>query len=210
MRRLAVLGSILLLMLTSCTMAGHQAAGRPASSGSSSADSPNVRTVIYGSLSVRHPASWRLVAVEMRAAGPGGAVAFLTNQPAAAQCSTVSANTADPHGAYNVTCQSPVTALHPHGVIIDFSTDLGMRPVLTTHNRILDGHLATVQQMTPAAVYCPTGATNALQMSVFVPHPQAIPAGSGETVTMSACYAGPSAASITQQINALIDSVTFA
>jgi hypothetical protein len=46
-------------------------------------------------------------------------------------------------------------------------------------------------------------------MDIWFPMPNATPPGSGQSVSMLACYAGQDAAPITQDINALIDSVTF-
>jgi len=46
-------------------------------------------------------------------------------------------------------------------------------------------------------------------MSVFLPRPEAIPAGSGTTIVMTACYAGPDSARISGEINAMIGSVAF-
>ncbi len=160
---------------------------------------------IYSGLSVQHPASWRFVPIEMVGAGPSGPVAYLTDQHTTPQCVTTSSA-----AEITSTCGPPVKVLRPDGVFITFTGYFQVLHPPTSHNRVLDGHLATVQATTIDASNCPSGATGVTQMTVFIPNPAgATPVDSGQTVTMSACYAGPDSTAITQKINTLIDSVTF-
>jgi hypothetical protein len=102
-----------------------------------------------------------------------------------------------------------VRSLLPNGVFVAVIVHYLTPGAPTSHNRVLDGHLATVEPVSAAAGGCPGGATGAMQLSIFVPQPDSEPGGSGTTVTMEACYAGPDTASILRDIDALADSVHF-
>jgi hypothetical protein len=200
------------LALTGCTGTHRSAATPPETtptptpSSTAFASDNTTTSSIYSTMAVRHPSSWRYVAPGMLANGPGGTVAFLTNQPTVSQCATAYGK----HGDLEVSCHSPVlNPLRANGVFVEFTGHfLGARTP-TSHNRVLDGHLATVRAVDPRAVYCLPGATHATQLDIWLPMPNATPPGRGQSVSMLACYAGPDAAPITQDINALIDSVTF-
>ena len=180
------------VLLSACTAADHM-------------PTRTTTSTIYSNLTVEHPATWRLITPESMSAGPSGPVAYLTNQPTVSQCST----THGVAGAYSTTCGSPVESLTPNGVFIRFTGVFTGQRSPETHNRVLGGHLATVQPVSPLTDQCPAGATSDIQMNVFLPEPDATPAGSGQTVAMSACYAGPNTTSITSDVNALIESVSF-
>jgi hypothetical protein len=177
--------------------------GPPSTQTTTSATYP--RSTIYSNLTVQHPSAWRLVPAVMMSAGPSSQVAYLTNQGTTAQCSTEG----DTAGVYSISCQPPVVALLPNGVFVIFTGYFMLPHAPSSHNRVLDGHAATVQPVSPEAGGCPAGTTGAVQMSIFLPLLTAIPAGSGQTVTMAACYAGPDITPIIHDIDALIDSVQF-
>ena len=80
----------------------------------------------------------------------------------------------------------------------------------TTSNRLLDGHLATVSTASPDARLCPSGATDAVAVRVFVPGQHVEPPGSGHNVDVVACYAGPDAAGFPQDMDVVIDSMRVA
>lgn len=109
-----------------------------------------------------------------------------------------------------MSCQPPVVSLLPNGVFVIFTSDFMVPRAPSSHNRVLDGHAATVEPVSPEAGGCPAGTTGAVQMSVFLPFPTAIRAGSGQNVTMAACYVGPDSTPIIHDIDALIDSVQIA
>lgn len=223
MRRtlLAIVGGGLALAVAGCTATGQdptpstrrspsiELIGTPTSlpTLTSAFSSPTVRTMIYGGLTLSRPVTWRLVPPEGVSYGTGGPLGVLTDQPTVAQCAT---STERP-GFADVSCHSPVTAVGRGGVAIFFSGAWLVFHAPTTHNRVLDGHDATVVPLGVAETRaeCPTGTMGSTQMSVFLPNGGAIPAGSGQTVTMTACYAGPDSARTVRDIDAMIDSVRF-
>jgi hypothetical protein len=184
---------------------GVMLAGVTRDTNSPATSTQSARSTIYVNLTVRHPVSWRLVRPQVSSAGPSGPVAYLTNQRTDTQCNTAFGT----QGRRTVTCNPPVTALRPNGVYIAFTAFFDVLHPPTSYNRVLDGHHATVQSPTAQAADCLPGATHAIRLSVYLPEPNSIPRGSGQNLVMSACYAGPDAAPIRHDINALIDSVTF-
>jgi len=202
---LAIVTSV--LILTGCadtgSMAGSPSTGPQAPTGAASTRTS--ASTIFQNMTVRHPTAWQLVSAERMSSGPSGAVGFLTNQPTHAQCITQG----DPTAAYSIACGPPVSSLLPNGVFVGFTGYFTVPHGPSSHNRTLDGHQATVQTVSPREGNCPTGTTDAEQMSIFLPSPDSVPAGSGTTVVMTACYAGPDSTSIAHDIDTLIDSVNF-
>lgn len=207
-----VLAAALALALSGCSDGVHPSvtsSPSAVSTGSTAAQAPPpvsyVRSTVFANLTVRHPAAWRLVPVERRGAGPSGVVGYLTDQTTGGQCST----SGIPTGNTTIACGPPVTSVGPDGVYLAFTGDVLVWGPPAAHNRVLDGHEATVRPVTPDAGGCPAGTADALQMEVFLPLPDSTPSGSGQTVTMTACYAGPDSGRIRQELDALIDSVQF-
>jgi hypothetical protein len=90
----AVAGLAAALTLTGCTGTHHDAARpavttpTPTPSSTAFASDNTTTSRIYSTMAVRHPSSWWYVAPGMLSNGPGGTVAFLTNQPTVSQCAT--------------------------------------------------------------------------------------------------------------------------
>jgi hypothetical protein len=198
-RDLALLSVVLL------TIRGCNGESRNEPPGPSTAPSAMTVSAIYDHLTIRHPSRWRLVQPLALSAGPSGRVAYLTDQRNASYCRT----STEPNGIVGMGCYPPVSSLRPNGIVVSFGAEFVVAHAPTIHNRVLDGHLATVQSLTLAAAFCVPGATGAVQMRVFIPLPNAIPDGSGQTVTMTACYAGSHGDPIKHDVEAMIDSVAF-
>jgi hypothetical protein len=210
--RAAVAGVIAVLLVTGCTAPHHNDSSpaptqspAPTASSREFAANPTTTSLIYANVTVRHPTSWRLVPSAGMSAGPVATLAYLTNQRTVTQCSTSTGPT-----VVAVQCGPPVIAMQPNGLYIAFTGNFLQPHAPTSYNRVVKDHLATVQSVDPSTVNCPTGTVGAMQMSIFLPMPGSIPEGSGQSLVMSACYTGPNTSSITHDISALFDSVTFA
>jgi hypothetical protein len=145
----------------------------------------------FGGLTLTHPVSWRVVAPEAMAAGPGSTIGFLTDQPTIAQCS---------YGPNTMTCGLPVLTIRPNGILVSVQT-IFYGSARVSSNATVAGHPAhTVTEPLPQA--CPAGTRYGSETTIALGRNRG-------SLAVIACLASTDAPVIAT-IKRMLDTATYA
>lgn len=133
----------------------------------------------FSSLTLRHPASWKFVPVEMELAGPSGSLGFLTDQQPGKQCTYFTGGDS---------CGPPITKLATGKVMVTVTARYIGAADITRNSKIAG---LPAQTSTPNIhTVCPADTTYDSAVAVQLPQ-----RGTATTVYVTSCSASDTTAS---------------